>query len=153
MVGFVERFRKPKPPIVLGSPRKDGVAHHQAAPRPQNTTPPVLRNFSYPTSITNSNPPPPTSVAQPSTWDQLGEICNFSPDTTSRTRRVRTAGLDDPFFYSTDSTPYRQLVDGDETQQLTDWGPPSQQAIVSKRRRRSTLLGLSSSQVQSSSRL
>ncbi|KAI3329148.1 hypothetical protein HD806DRAFT_548301 [Xylariaceae sp. AK1471] len=137
MVGFVERFRKPKSPIVLGSPQKDGVVQHRAAPSSQNTTLPVLRNFSYPTSITNSARPPPTSGAQrepPSTWDQLGEICNFSPDITSRTRRARTAGLEDPFFYTTDSTPYKQLVDRDErpdgrseAQQPTGLMPSSQQ--------------------------
>ncbi|KAI1156843.1 hypothetical protein F4825DRAFT_473282 [Nemania diffusa] len=110
MVGIIERFRKPKSPIVLGSPQTDGVVHQQATPRTQIVTPPVLRNFSYPTNITNNSPPPSIS-ASPSTWDQLGEICNFSPDIDSRIRRDRTAGLEDPFFYTTDRTPYKQLVD------------------------------------------
>ncbi|KAI8632092.1 hypothetical protein F5Y19DRAFT_472977 [Xylariaceae sp. FL1651] len=136
MVGFVGRFRKPKAPIVLGSPQKDGVEHQQTAPIYQNITPPILRNFSYPTSITNSYRPPSISAAQiepPSTWDQLGEICNFSPDTASRTGRARTAGLEDPFFYTTDRTPRKQSVDQDEipnqfeAKQSTDSVPPSQQ--------------------------
>ncbi|KAI1132079.1 hypothetical protein F5Y10DRAFT_284579 [Nemania abortiva] len=114
MVGLVERFKKPKLPIALGSPQTDDpLVHQPAAPRPQNTTLPALRNFSYPTNITKSSTSPSTSET-PSTWDQLGEICNFSPDITSRTRRDRAAGLEDPFFYTTDRTPYKQLVDLEE---------------------------------------
>ncbi|KAI0535739.1 hypothetical protein GGR58DRAFT_529087 [Xylaria digitata] len=156
MVGFVERFRKPNLPIVLGSPQKDGVIHQQAAHRPQNITLPVLRNFSYPTNITTRNRPPFTSPAWgelPSTWNQLGEICNFSPDTVPRTRQDRATGLEDPFFYTTDRTPFKQPADCDEklgtrcaAKQSTDSVCPSQQAAVGKRQRRSTLLGLSSSQ-------
>ncbi|TGJ86929.1 hypothetical protein E0Z10_g1808 [Xylaria hypoxylon] len=161
MVGFVERFRKPKLPIVLGSPQRDGVIHQQAAPRSQNTTPPVLRNFSYPTYIATSTRPPFTSTTwgkSPSTWDQLGEICNFSPGT----HQDRNVGLEDPFFYTTDRTPYKQLVDFDErlitnceVKQPTDSVHPTQQPAAGKRQRqrRSTLLGLPSSQVQSTSRL
>ncbi|KAI8954707.1 hypothetical protein F4801DRAFT_575108 [Xylaria longipes] len=110
MVGFVERLRKPKLPVVLGSPERDGVINQRAATtRTQDIAPPVLRNFSYPTNITNSNTPSSTS-ATPSTWEQLGEICSFSPDIASRTCRERTAGLEDPFFYTTDRTPYKQLA-------------------------------------------
>ncbi|KAI0972531.1 hypothetical protein F4678DRAFT_478405 [Xylaria arbuscula] len=118
MVGFVERFRKPKLPIVLGSPPRDGASHQQFESRPPNVTPPVLRNFSYPTNITNYSPSlsaPAALEEPPSTWDQLGEICTFSPSIAPRTRRQdRTAGLEDPFFYTTDRTPYQKLVDEDE---------------------------------------
>jgi hypothetical protein len=163
MVGFVGRFRKPKSPIVLGSPQKDGVVHHKPTTKSQDITPPVLRNFSYPTSITNGAQPPSTSEAHrepPSTWDQLGEICNFSSDIPLRTRRERTAGLEDPFFYSTGRTPHELLLGRDEksnvkpeTQQPTISEPPPGQTVVGKRQRRSTLLGLSSSQDQDTSRL
>ncbi|KAJ2992123.1 hypothetical protein NUW58_g2278 [Xylaria curta] len=108
MVGFVERFKRPKLPVVLGSPQKDGIVLEQSAPKSQNIKPPVLRNFSYPTNVTNSNPPPPTPPS-PSTWDQLGKICNFSPDSDSQARRDKASGLEDPFFYTTDRTSYKQL--------------------------------------------
>jgi len=160
MGGLAERFRKPKTPVVLGSPQKDGVVHDQWPPKSPDNTPPVLRNFSYPTSITNGTHKPLASAAeQPSAWDQLGEICNFSPDIISRTRQLRTAGLEDPFFYKTDRTPYRQLVDCDgsldakpATQQTTTGlALPSGQPAGGKRQRRSTLLGFSSAQVQATS--
>ncbi|KAI0104809.1 hypothetical protein GGR51DRAFT_560809 [Nemania sp. FL0031] len=113
MVGLVERIRKPKSPIVLGPLQTHDVIHQQVASRPQNVTSPVLRNFSYPTNITKGSSSYSTR-APPSTWDQLGEICNFSPNRTSPARRNRAAGLEDPFFYTTDRTPYKQLVDLDD---------------------------------------
>jgi hypothetical protein len=159
MVGIAERFRKPKTPVVLGSPQKDGSVNDQLPSRSPNSTPPVLRNFSYPTSIANGTHQTPASVVeQPSTWDQLGEICNFSPDVVARTRQLRTAGLEDPFFYTTDRTPYTQLVDCDGsldakvvTKQATDLALPLGQPPGGKRQRRSTLLGFSSAQVQATS--
>ncbi|KAI0447425.1 hypothetical protein F4803DRAFT_322588 [Xylaria telfairii] len=158
MVGFIERLRKPKLPVVLGSPERDGVVNQRATTIP-DITPPILRNFSYPTNIINSNTPFSTS-ASPSTWEQLGEICSFSPDTASRTFRDRTAGLEDPFFYTTDRTPYKQLIDPDEGRNVydggkrsTNLGPLTIEKRVEKRQRRSTLLGLSSPQVQATSRL
>ncbi|KAI1756694.1 hypothetical protein F4782DRAFT_278021 [Xylaria castorea] len=156
MVGFIGRLRKPKLPVVLGSPERDGVVNQRAATRTQDVTPPVLRNFSYPTNITNSKTPSSTS-ASPSTWEQLGEICSFSPDITSRTRLDRTAGLEDPFFYTTERTPYKQLANPDEIPKVnkhsTDLELLTVERTVEKRHRRSTLLGLSSSQVQATSRL
>ncbi|KAI0189384.1 hypothetical protein EV127DRAFT_408919 [Xylaria flabelliformis] len=115
MVGFIGRLRKPKSPVVLGSPERDGIANQRATTttRTQKITPPVLRNFSYPTNIGNSKTPSSAS-ASPSAWEQLGEICSFSPDVASRIRLDRTAGLEDPFFYTTDRTPYKQLADPDE---------------------------------------
>ncbi|KAI0859593.1 hypothetical protein F4860DRAFT_525989 [Xylaria cubensis] len=115
MVGFIGRLRKPKSPVVLGSPERDGIVNQRATTttRTPEITPPVLRNFSYPTNIGNRKTPSSTS-ASPSTWEQLGEICSFSPDVASRTRLDRTAGLEDPFFYTTDRTPYKQLADPDE---------------------------------------
>ncbi|KAI1118779.1 hypothetical protein F5Y14DRAFT_461606 [Nemania sp. NC0429] len=114
MVGFVERFRKPKSPIALGSPQNDGVIPPQVSHVPRNTTPLVPRNFSYPTNLTIGSGPPPSTSPPPSTWDLLGQICNFSPDVASEARRDRTAGLEDPFFYTTDRAPYKQLVDLEE---------------------------------------
>ncbi|KAI2638178.1 hypothetical protein GGS21DRAFT_488878 [Xylaria nigripes] len=152
MVGFVERFRKPKLPIVLGSPEKDSVEHQvyqvrDPIPRPQKIATPVLRNFSYPTSVTNTNPPPSTSPAlkeSPSTWDQLGEICSFSVGFDFQARQARAAGLEDPFFYSTDRTSCKQLVNGEgpfitdpEAQQFIDSGPIPQIKGPEKRQRRS----------------
>ncbi|KAI0508404.1 hypothetical protein F5B22DRAFT_638771 [Xylaria bambusicola] len=116
MVGFVEHFRKPKLPV-LESPRNDSVVNRQFGFGPQNLAPPILRNFSYPTNVANTNSPLSTPTVweeQPSTWDQLGEICNFSLNTRPCTRQDRTAGFEDPFFYTTDRTPYRRLVDIDE---------------------------------------
>ncbi|KAJ3579238.1 hypothetical protein NPX13_g1326 [Xylaria arbuscula] len=121
MVGLVERFRRPKPPVILGSPRRDRAGNQRLASRAQNVPPPVLRNFSYPTNVTNNNllvPKPTAREERPSTWDQLGEICNFSSNTRPCTRRDRTAGLEDPFFYTTDRTPYRRLVDIDENHNI-----------------------------------
>lgn len=159
MVGFIERLRKPKLPVVLGSPERDGVVNQRPATTLQDITPPILRNFSYPTNIINSNTPSSTSASL-STWEQLGEICSFSSDTASRTLRDRTAGLEDPFFYTTDRTPYKQLIDPDEELNVNDGGelstnlgPLTIERRVGKRHRRSTLLGLSSSQVQATSRL
>ncbi|KAI0409729.1 hypothetical protein F4802DRAFT_614424 [Xylaria palmicola] len=147
MVGFVGRFRKSKLPIALGSPEKDGVIHQQTEHGPQPITAPVLRNFSYPTYIINSSQPPPKSLS-PSPWDQMAEICNFSSHKISQTRRDRTAGLEDPFFYTTDRTPYKQRTDLDETlntshtgQLSTELGFLAIERGVEKRRRRSTLLG------------
>ncbi|KAI0200098.1 hypothetical protein F4808DRAFT_177832 [Astrocystis sublimbata] len=158
MVGFIERLRKPKLPVVLGSPDTDGVVPQRTAPTSQATTPPVLRNFSYPTNILNSDTSSCTSTL-PSTWDQLGEICSFTPENAPQTRRDKTAGLEDPFFYTTSRTPNKQPATryeesdvgyGENKEADTEflfiekgWG---------KRHRRSTLLGLPSSQVQATSR-
>lgn len=160
MVGFVERFRKPRLPIVLGSPQSDGVIHSQAPPAPRIATPHVLRNFSYPTNITSSSSPPPSTSPPSSTWDLLGQICNFSPDVVSQAHRDKSAGLEDPFFYTTDRTPYKQLVDLEEESLINPASKHSTSSVtlsiepaVEKRQRRSTFLGLSSSQVHKSSRL
>ncbi|KAI1828090.1 hypothetical protein F4861DRAFT_242702 [Xylaria intraflava] len=162
MVGLVERFKKSKPPVALGSPQKE-IVNPEFMAKPQHRTPPVLRNFSYPTNITYSNPSPSTFSVQrepPSSWDQLGEICNFSSGVSSQARRAKTVGLEDPFFYSTDRTPHQRLVNGDglsipnpKTRQSIDSVFISQRPAAEKRHRRSTLLGLSTSQVPSNSRL
>ncbi|KAI1356500.1 hypothetical protein F5Y01DRAFT_309909 [Xylaria sp. FL0043] len=135
MVGLVERFRKPKLPVALGSPPRDGVVHQQVLSRPPIVTPPVLRNFSYPTNVTNNSPLPSTPVLvqePPSTWDQLGEICNFSSSITPRIRQDRTAGLEDPFFYTTDRTPYKRLVDPDDRIDKIDKNTDARQSTDSK---------------------
>ncbi|KAI0164803.1 hypothetical protein GGR57DRAFT_514715 [Xylariaceae sp. FL1272] len=125
MVGFVGRLRKPTPPVVLGSPRKDGVVHSQTTQSSVKRTPPIIRNFSYPTSIAcGYRPPTPITGNEPSTWDQLGELCTFS-SSASRTARARTAGLEDPFFYTNECASYSRLADygessPDNSKPLTD---------------------------------
>ncbi|KAI0395727.1 hypothetical protein F5Y17DRAFT_174883 [Xylariaceae sp. FL0594] len=159
MVGLAERFRKPKHPIVLGSPQDNGTVQ-EVSPRSPDNTPHVPRNFSYPTSVASGNHQPTATSCngQPSAWDQLGEICNFSPDVASRTRQARTAGLEDPFFYSSERESYTQLTDYGGTlgaSPSADQSPtsklPSHQPAGGKGRRRSTLLGFSSAQVQATS--
>ncbi|CAJ2501776.1 Uu.00g046290.m01.CDS01 [Anthostomella pinea] len=118
MVGFVGRFRKPKSPIVLGSPpRDDTVPLRAPTPRDIVPVPPVLRNFSYPTSV-GSNIQLPSFPSAPregqSTWNQLGELYSFSPDSASRAGQARTAGLEDPFFFTSDRAPYTPLSDQDD---------------------------------------
>ncbi|KAI0008049.1 hypothetical protein F4779DRAFT_619046 [Xylariaceae sp. FL0662B] len=118
MVGFVGRFKKPKSVVVLGSPGRDGTIPPSEVPATsQHPAPPVLRNFSYPTSVgTSARPPPspPESRAEQTPWDQLGEICNFSPNSISRAGQDRTRGLEDPFFFKSERGPYSRLVDQDE---------------------------------------
>ncbi|KAI1447963.1 hypothetical protein F5Y02DRAFT_431780 [Annulohypoxylon stygium] len=161
MVGFVERFRKPKLPIAPGSPSQDHILPSQQPNTPQHSRPPVLRNFSYPINVGKPEPPPYPS--EPPTgqtaWDRLGEICSFSPD---RTGKVRTPTLDDPFFFKSGEDPYSRLDDEEEDsfgisispEQLIDRESPSLEEPKSrKKQRRSTLLGLASSQAPNSSRL
>jgi hypothetical protein len=159
MVGLIERFRKPKLPVVLGSPPRGSAVRQQPDPRSQHLATPVLRNFSYPTNITNRDPIVSTAPSL-STWDQLGEICSFSSDPISRTRQDRTAGLEVPFFYTTDCTPHKQLFNGEsnldpnhEIIHSTDVVILSTAKLARKRQRRSTILGVSSTQVQATSRL
>ncbi|KAH9902246.1 hypothetical protein F4778DRAFT_791192 [Xylariomycetidae sp. FL2044] len=117
MGGFVERFRRPKPPVVLGSPREGEVVPPQSPVTPRNPRSPVLRNFSYPISVTNNHQSPlspSNSRAGQTAWDQLGEICNFSPDSASRAGRGKKLALEDPFFYSNDQPSYYQLADDDQ---------------------------------------
>ncbi|KAI0022198.1 hypothetical protein F4780DRAFT_206852 [Xylariomycetidae sp. FL0641] len=160
MVGLVGRFRKPKSPVVLGSPHKDDNIPHQTPATPLN---PILRNFSYPISAAQNTQPssfPIHSRQQQSTWDQLGEICNFSPESVSRAGQ-RTAGLEDPFFYKSDRGPYSPLTEQSSrvsskatvTQPLQPSSPCQEDPKARKRQRRSALLGLSSSQAQDTSRL
>ncbi|KAI2467694.1 hypothetical protein F4781DRAFT_444031 [Annulohypoxylon bovei var. microspora] len=164
MVGFVERFRKPKLPIAPGSPSKDHILPSQQPTTPQQTRPPVLRNFSYPTNV--GNPEQPSYPSAPPTgetaWDRLGEICNFSPDNISRTGKIKTPTLDDPFFFKSGAEPYSRLDDeeGDSfglsisPEQLIERESPYQEEPKArKKQRRSTLLGLSSSQLSKSQSL
>ncbi|KAI1810785.1 hypothetical protein GGS20DRAFT_579617 [Poronia punctata] len=115
MLGFVEQFRRPKMPIVRGSPQKDGSLHDRETPRSPTTTLPVRRNFSYPTNIANNAHPLSLTARAPSAWDQLGQMCTFSPEIAVRARRARIAGLEDPFFYTTDTTPYTKVEECDES--------------------------------------
>ncbi|KAI0889982.1 uncharacterized protein GGS22DRAFT_6852 [Annulohypoxylon maeteangense] len=163
MVGFVERFRKPKLPVAPVSPSKDHILPSQPT-TPQHSRPPVVRNFSYPTNVGNSEQL--THPSAPSTgqtaWDRLGEICSFSPDNISRTGKIRSPTLDDPFFFKSGAEPYSRLEDeeGDSfgisvsPERLIDRESPSEEEPKArKKQRRSTLMGLTSSQAQNSSRL
>ncbi|KAI1333447.1 hypothetical protein F5Y16DRAFT_415128 [Xylariaceae sp. FL0255] len=117
MVGLIEREKKPKPPIVLGSPPKEGLARHQPASGLHRRTTHTVQNFSYPTRVSARYLASSAATSQeqgPSTWDQLGEICTFSSDSASRTGRVKTPGLRDPFFYTTERASYDQPVDQED---------------------------------------
>ena len=71
----------------------------------QSPRAPVLRNFSYPTSVGSSAPASSYTPREgQTTWDQLGELCNFSPDSVGKARTV-----EQPFFYRRDSEPYMSL--------------------------------------------
>ncbi|KAI1416007.1 hypothetical protein F5Y13DRAFT_141053 [Hypoxylon sp. FL1857] len=165
MVGFVGRLRKPKLAVALGSPHQDDTLLSQRPTTPRQFSPPVLRNFSYPFNLSNPKPPPPFPSelrAGQTAWDQLGEICRFSPDGTSRTGQTRLFGLDNPFLFKSETENYTILDDSESetfdvgiaSEQLIDRESPSpEEPKARKRQRRSTLLGLPSSQAQSASRL
>ncbi|KAI1345122.1 hypothetical protein F5Y15DRAFT_410800 [Xylariaceae sp. FL0016] len=144
MVGFVERFRKPKSPIAIGSPEKDEAIPLQAPATPQYNTPPVLRNFSYPIYIGLRGNSPSSSHhrGHQTTWDQLGDLCNFSPENVSRVGQARTAGLDDPFFYKSERAPYSRLYDQDDNIDApharisVDQAPPAQSDVKSRKKQR-----------------
>ncbi|KAI2629757.1 hypothetical protein GGR54DRAFT_635939 [Hypoxylon sp. NC1633] len=151
MVGFVGRFRKPKLPVALGSPREDDLIPPQMPATPQRFTPPVLRNFSYPTNVGNQQQIPPYPSApnsEQTTWDQLGEICNFSPNSVSRTGKTRTAGLEDPFFFGAETEPYSRLDDNDDqsegfcigisSDQICDQESPSREEPKARKKQRRT---------------
>ncbi|KAI1501744.1 hypothetical protein F5X99DRAFT_408764 [Biscogniauxia marginata] len=151
MVGLIERFRKPKSPVVLGSPQEDDIIPSQTPATPQSLTPLILRNFSYPTSIGNNNqsisaPPPPRGGQ--STWDQLGEICSFSPDSGSRIGQAGTARIEDPFFFKSDRASYCPLIDQSDNfeanpqphRQYHPVSPSQEEPKTRKKQRRSTLL-------------
>lgn len=112
MVAF-QPFRKSKTDIISSRSYEHNSMSNQAVTGPQICKPPVLRNFSYPTKVgANAQVPsyPPVPRAGQTTWDQLGEICNFSPD---KVGTARTAGLDEPFYYKRDLDSYIELTDHD----------------------------------------
>ncbi|KAI1383187.1 uncharacterized protein F4822DRAFT_67966 [Hypoxylon trugodes] len=161
MVGFAGRLRKPRQAIALESPHEEGLVPSPTPTTPERFTPPVLRNFSYPTTVGSPEQPPQfPSTYSPgqTTWDQLGDICNFSPISVSRVGQARP---DDPFFFKSEAEPYSLLDDEDESfgigispEHLADSDSASQDGPKArKKQRRSTLLGLPSSQAYSSSRL
>ncbi|KAI1459001.1 hypothetical protein F4805DRAFT_473693 [Annulohypoxylon moriforme] len=159
MVGFVDRFRKPKLPVAPGSPSKDHTLPSQQPTTPQHPRPPVLRNFSYPTNVGNPELTYPSAPPTGQTaWDRLGEICSFSPDNISRTGKIKTPTLDDPFFFKSGVEPYSRLEDeeGDSfgisvspDQLIGRESPTQEEPKARKKQRRSTLMGLTSSQAQS----
>lgn len=153
------RFRKPKAPVVLGSPQKHAGVPIQTPATPSSSRPPVLRNFSYPTGVGSSTRAPghpASSRSTQSSWAQLGEICSFSPDGTPGVGQIDRSGREEPFFYRSDRSPYAPLPDrvGDadspfpkEPQHLQAFVPAAHEDLKRrKRQRRSTLLPVSSSQ-------
>ncbi|KAI0125926.1 hypothetical protein BJ170DRAFT_685171 [Xylariales sp. AK1849] len=155
------RFQKPKSPIVLGSPEEDDIIPPQTPATPQVSTSPVPRNFSYPSSVVFGNRTPTHSnSARPgqSAWDQLGEICSFSPDSPSR---AATAGSEDPFFYKSDRNEHTVLTDEEDRrstsirsrQLLNNRTVSKVEPAPRKKQRRSVLLGLSVPQSQDTSLL
>lgn len=150
MVVF-ERLRKSKTRIVSRTPHEDSMISEQDTAN-QSYRPPVLRNFSYPTSIGSSTQIPsypPAPRADRTTWDQLGEICDFSPDNVGK---AQTTAVDEPFFYRRDRESYIPLTDQDsvsststQSNQIPD-GQHSKkhEPQPRKKQRRSTLLNLSS---------
>ncbi|KAI1661398.1 hypothetical protein F4813DRAFT_399341 [Daldinia decipiens] len=116
MVGLVGHLRKPKLPTVPGSPHEGNTTPTETPITPQRFNPPVLRNFSYPINVgilRQPSPFPSLPIAQQTAWDQLGELCNFSPDSVSRTRESKPLGLDDPFPFRSETESYSQLDDED----------------------------------------
>ncbi|KAI0135501.1 hypothetical protein F4814DRAFT_454706 [Daldinia grandis] len=116
MVGLVGHLRKPKLPIALGSPHEDDATPAETPMAPQRFNPPVLRNFSYPIHVGSLRQPPlfpSLPIAQQTAWDQLGELCSFSPDSVSRAHKTKTVGLDDPFSFRPNTESYSQLDDED----------------------------------------
>ncbi|KAI0851403.1 hypothetical protein F5Y00DRAFT_8561 [Daldinia vernicosa] len=167
MTGLVGHVRKPKPPITLGSPHEDDATPTVTPITPQHFNPPVLRNFSYPFHVGSLRQPPifpSLPIAQQTAWDQLGELCNFSPDNISRAREAKTLGLDDPFSFRFETESYSQLDDEDSdgnqefgigvsSEQLDQESLSQEDPVPKKRLRRSTLLSLASSQARDSSDL
>ncbi|KAI1758770.1 hypothetical protein GGR53DRAFT_524400 [Hypoxylon sp. FL1150] len=116
MVGLTGRFRKLKLPVARGS-REDDSNPPLTPTAPHNPRPPVLRNFSYPTNVGNPVQPPPFPSGlgtEQTQWDQLGEICSFSPDSVSRIGQAKAPGLTDPFFFRSDTEFYSRLDDESE---------------------------------------
>ncbi|KAI1649805.1 hypothetical protein F4815DRAFT_135688 [Daldinia loculata] len=167
MVGLVGRLRKPKLPNALGSLHEDDTTPTETPITPQRFNPPVLRNFSYPINVGSLRQPPAfpsLPIAQQTAWDQLGELYNFSPESVSRAREAKTLGLDDPFSFRSETESYSQLDDEDSdgnqefgigvsSEQLDRESLSREDPMPRKKLRRSTLLNLSSSQAQDSSRL
>ncbi|KAI0842065.1 hypothetical protein F5Y06DRAFT_292887 [Hypoxylon sp. FL0890] len=141
MVGFVGRFRKPKLPVALGSPHEDNIALSQRPTTPRHFSPPVLRNFSYPFNVGNPEPPPFPSgpKAGQTSWDQLGEICSFSPDGTSRIGQARLLGLDNPFLFKSESERYTRLDDSES--ETLDKSPRQERGNVEKSAEKNVLKG------------
>ncbi|KAI0176266.1 hypothetical protein GGR52DRAFT_353387 [Hypoxylon sp. FL1284] len=164
MAGLVGRFRKAKAPAAPGSPRENGSGSSHTSPAPHLYKPPVLRNFSYPTNVgalVQPPPFPPRRSTEQTQWDQLGEICSFSPDSVSRTGQAKTVGLSDPFFFKSEIEPYGHLDDDSEEFSIgvsTDYLRSRESQLLDelkarKKQRRSTLLGLPTSKAHTSPRL
>lgn len=152
------RFKKPKSPIILGSPEEDTIISPQTPATPATSNPPVLRNFSYPTSVASGIKTPTLPKSDRTTqtsWDQLGDICSFSPNSPPRA----VTALEDPFFFRSDESQYTPIPD--EEDQAHSHGNSSHINVTKasskaepstrKKQRRSALLGLSTGQSQNTS--
>lgn len=145
------RFKKPRSYAVNGSPDSSIISEQTTSP---SQRPPVLRNFSYPTHVGSGGSVPSSSPrAGQTTWDQLGEICNFSPDTVGK---AQGTGCDEPFFFKRDPVPYVTLS-GEESEftasarftRVADHKSSTKDEVrPRKRQRRSGLPSLSFSRFQ-----
>ena len=139
------RFKKPRSHAVNGSPNSSIISEQATSP---SQRPPVLRNFSYPTHVGSSGPVPSSSHRRgQTTWDQWGEICNFSPDTVGK---AQCTGCEEPFFYKRDPVPYMPLS-GEESEFTTSTrhnrvashkSLTKDEAQARKRQRRTAMLSL-----------
>jgi hypothetical protein len=88
MPGFVRSTKLEASSDAVEVSAKDPPLPSQTPTSPQTSAPPVLRNFSYPTNITFDTEPSPTRTSPcligPTTWDQRGVICSFSPNNNLR---------------------------------------------------------------------
>ncbi|KAK6071062.1 hypothetical protein SCUP515_08085 [Seiridium cupressi] len=150
MLGF-GRFNRPKSQNHAAPSEDNSVISPRPLTTPRVFTPPVLRNFSYPTSISagSKSPAYPKSyLAETTIWDQSRVICNFSTDNSLK---AGGADRDDPCFYNTDHFQYIRLDDQEEPSSTAIWNPshpvhripPKEEPAVRKKQRRGTLLGLS----------
>ncbi len=149
-------FKKSKTCIVPGTSRQGSIISEKAIATSQSYKHPILRNFSYPTSVGSSTQLPSypaASRARQTTWDHFGELYSFSPDRVSKTQ---TTGVQQPFFYKRDPELYIALTDDDSASstntQLDQVSAPEPPKGVEpqpkKKQRRSALLSMSISYAQ-----
>lgn len=111
MLGFARsrKLRSSDPADMVQVSAEEIPIPSQTPSPSQPSTPPVSRNFSYPTNVLlDPGPPvePESCLIGPNTWNQRGVICSFSPDNILRavTAELEDQHCDPP---STDIIPER----------------------------------------------